>query len=211
MSGILGRKIGMTQSFSEEGALVPVTVIQAGPCKVLELRAKDKNGYESAVLGFEEVEGAKLRKKALLGYFKKLGSPVFKIVREFRGLSAEAGQDISVSQFQPGDLLQIQGTSRGKGWAGAIKRWNFARGRESHGGDYNRALGSTGNHTWPARTVPGRKMSGRMGSELISIKNIEVVDVIPEDNLLIVKGPVPGGENGLLKIVKIGEKKKAAS
>lgn len=211
MSGILGRKIGMTQSFSEEGALVPVTVIQAGPCKVLELRAKDKNGYESAVLGFEEVEGAKLRKKALLGYFKKLGSPVFKIVREFRGLSAEAGQDISVSQFQPGDLLQIQGTSRGKGWAGAIKRWNFARGRESHGGDYNRALGSTGNNTWPARTVPGRKMSGRMGSELISIKNIEVVDVIPEDNLLIVKGPVPGGENGLLKIVKIGEKKKAAS
>lgn len=211
MTKILGRKIGMTQSFADEGTLVPCTVIQAGPCKVLQLKTKEKDGYESAVLGFEQVEGTKIKKRALLGYFKKLGTPVYKVVREFPGTEFEAGQDISVEQFQVGDVVEVQGVSRGKGWAGAIKRWNFSRGRETHGGNFNRALGSTGNNTWPARTVLGRKMSGRLGNETVTVKNLEVVAVMPEDNLLVLRGPVPGGENGLLKIIKTGEKKKAAS
>lgn len=207
MSVLLGRKIAMTQSFSEEGTLLPVTVIQAGPCRVLGLRTKEQNGYEAAILGFEQIEGSKLKSKPGLGFFKKLGSPVFKVIREFRGMQAEINQEVSVEAFKAGDLLQIQGMSRGKGWAGAIKRWNFSRGRETHGGKFNRALGSTGNNTWPARTFRGRRMSGRLGYEKVSIKNVEVLSVIPEDNLLIVKGPVPGGENGLLTIKKIVERK----
>jgi large subunit ribosomal protein L3 len=178
----------------------------------LELRTKEKNGYEAAVLGFEPVEGARLKSKPQLGFFKKLSSPVFKVIREFRGVKAEVNQEVSVESFKPGDQLQIQGVSRGKGWAGAIKRWNFSRGRETHGGNFNRALGSTGNNTWPARTIPGRRMSGRLGFEKVSIKNVEVVAVMPEDHLLIVKGPVPGGEHGLLRIERIAETKtKAAS
>jgi len=207
MSGILGRKIGMTVNFGVDGEMQAVTVIQAGPCKVLEQRTQEKHSYQAAVIGFEEVEGSRMKKKPRLGFFKKLGTPVYRVVREFRGLEVEPGTDIRVDQFAAGDRLTITGISRGKGWASAIKRWNFSRGRETHGGNFNRAIGSCGMKEFPARTIKGKKMSGRMGSDKITQKSVEVVEILPEDNLLIVRGPVVGGENALLKITKSGGSK----
>lgn len=210
MSAILGRKIGMTVKFDESGEQIPVTVIQAGPCRVLKSKTVENDGYEAAVVGFEEIEGNRLKNQAKLGLFKKLGSPVFRVVREFRNLKAEDGSELSVEQFKAGDLLKVTGTSRGKGWAGAIKKWNFSRGRETHGAKFNRALGGTGMCEFPGRVFKGRKMSGRMGNEKVTQKSVEVVDVIKEDNLLVVKGSIVGGENGLLTIQKHGERKAAA-
>jgi large subunit ribosomal protein L3 len=162
------------------------------------------------VLGFEEIPGARSN-KALLGFFKKLQAPVYRFIREFRGHEAPAGQDVGVAQFSKGEALTVEGVSIGKGWAGTIKRWNFSRGRQSHGGNFNRAPGSCGMHTWPARTIPGKKMPGRMGSEYVTLKSVEVVDVIPEENLLLLKGSVPGGEQSLLKICTSKHQKKKAA
>ncbi|TVQ80286.1 MAG: 50S ribosomal protein L3 [Bradymonadales bacterium] len=212
MSALIGRKIAMTQVFGPDGELVPATIIQAGPCRVLEHKTAETAGYESSILGFEEIPGAKLKKKALLGWFKKLKSPAYRVVREFSRVEAEVGSLVGVEQFKAGDSVKIQGVSKGKGWAGAIKRWNFSRGRETHGGNFNRALGGTGMNTWPARTYRGRKMSGRLGNETTSLVAVQVVAVMPEDALLIVKGPVPGCKTGLLKIEMSsrGKKKLAA-
>lgn len=211
MGILIGRKIGMTQSFGEDGQMIPVTVIQAGPCRVVEQRSTDKHGYSAAVIAFEEIPGAKA-KKPRLGFFKKLSSPVYRIIREFRDAQGNVGEDLTVAQFTKGETLTVEGISIGKGWASVIKKWNFSRGRESHGGNFNRAPGSIGMHTWPARTLPGKKMSGRMGNEKVTLKSVEVVDVIPEENLLLVKGPVPGVDQALLKICtsKFQRKKKAA-
>lgn len=211
MSALIGRKIGMTQVFGPDGEMLPATVIQAGPCRVLKHRTEDKDGYTASVLGFDEVPGAKLKNKSLLGWFKKLKTPAYRFVREFDLIEAEEGSEVTVEQFQKGDFVKLQGISKGKGWAGAIKRWNFSRGRETHGGNFNRALGGTGMNTWPARTYPGRKMSGRLGNETVSLVAVEVIDVMPEDGLLVVKGPVPGSKNGIVKIEKtLRGKKKAA-
>jgi len=210
MGILLGRKIGMTQAFLEDGELIPVTVIQAGPCRVLELRTKEKNGYQAAILGFEEIPGARSRKPRL-GFFKKLQAPVFKFIREFRDADAPAGQDLKVDQFKKGETVTVEGISIGRGWTSVIKKWNFSRGRETHGGNFNRAPGSIGMHTWPARTLPGKKMSGRMGNEQTTLKSVEVVDIIPAENLILLKGPVPGSDQGLLKIsTSKFQRKKAA-
>lgn len=200
MTAILGRKIGMTQSYGDDGRLLPVTLIEAGPCQVLQQKTEEKDGYQASVLGFEKIEGSKLKNRSRLGFFKKLGVPVFKVVREFRGLNLEVGSEISVSEFQAGDRITIVGVSRGKGWASGIKRWNFSRGRETHGGNFNRAIGSCGMKEFPGRTIKGKKMSGRMGGDRKTVKEIEIIGTIPEDNVLLVKGPVVGGENGLLII-----------
>lgn len=210
MGVIIGRKIGMSQVFGEDGELIPVTVIQAGPCKVLEARTTDKHGYQAIVVGFEELAGAKVR-KPLLGMFKKLQSEAFRFVKEFRDHAANPGETITVEQFKKGDEVRIEGTTIGKGWAGVIKKWNFSRGRESHGGNFNRAMGSAGMHTWPARTIPGKKMSGHLGVEKKTLKAVTVVDVIPEDNLLIVKGPCPGVDMAVLKISTTASTKKKAA
>ncbi len=210
MACILGRKVGMTQSFDEDGEALPITVIKAGPCKVVAQRTLEKDGYQAAILGFEEIEGAKARNKSVLGFFKKLGTGVYRVVKEFRDFSPEVGTDLNVSQFAPGDLLLVRGVSKGKGFANVIKLWNFGTGRESHGGNCQRKIGSTGMHTWPARVIKGKKMPGRMGSEMITLRSVEVVKVIPEENLLLVKGPVPGIRDVLLTIQKLSQKKKAA-
>lgn len=207
MAAILGRKIGMTQAFDSEGGLIPVSVIQAGPCKVLATRVEDKNGYAAAVLGFEEVEGAKVKNKSLLGAFKKWGTPCYKVIREFRGFSTQPGADLSVAQFNPGDILQIEGVTKGHGWTSVIKKYNFGTGRESHGGNCQRKMGSSGMHTWPAHVIKGKKMSGHWGCENVTFKSVEVVKVVPEENLLMVKGPLPGGRLALIKAQKIGVKK----
>lgn len=207
MGCILGRKMGMTQAFGDDGEMMPVTVIQAGPCKMLTEKTIDKDGYQAAVVGFEEVEGAKIGKKALLGMFKKYGSGAFKVIREFRDFQPAkqegSSNDLTVSQFAPGDILLVEGVSKGKGFANVIKLWNFSTGRESHGGNCQRKIGSTGMHTWPAHVIKGKKMPGRMGSESVTIRSVEVVKVMPEDNILLVKGPLPGIRQSLLSIRKL--------
>lgn len=210
MTTLIGRKVGMTQNFGSEGQLTPLTVVQAGPCRVLTYRTQEKDGYEAAVVGFEEVAGSKLTNKnqAELGFFKKLGSPVYRTVREFSQRAAEPGSDLTVEQLQAGDRVEVRAVSKGKGWAGAIRRWNFSRGRETHGGKFNRALGSTGQNTEPARVMKGTKMSGRLGGESIYLRSVVVVDVIPEENLLVLKGPIPGGKGNLITIKKRETSKK---
>lgn len=211
MAAILGRKVGITSGYDTKGNQIPVSVIQAGPCKVLGLRTKDKEGYEAAIVGFEEVEGARLKKKPLLGLFKKLGTACYKVVREFRDFKPELGAELKVDQFKPGDVLLVEGTSKGHGWTSVIKKWNFGTGRESHGGNCQRKMGSSGMHTWPAHVIKGKKMSGRWGSEKTTLRSIEVVQVLPEDGLLLVKGALPGGKRGLLKIQKLGTNAKASA
>jgi large subunit ribosomal protein L3 len=203
MAFIVGRKIGMTQTFTADGKRIPVTIVQAKPGKVLSVKTTDKDGYNAAVAGFEEIEGAKINAKAQLGYFKKLGSACYKIVKECRDLDAEAGADLTVEQFTAGDVLRVSGLSKGKGWTGTIKLWNFSRGRGSHGGKFIRHPGSIGNCTEPARVPKGRKMAGVWGSDKISLRSSTVVAVDKEDDLLLVKGPLPGGKNGLLMVEKL--------
>ncbi|MBN8554049.1 MAG: 50S ribosomal protein L3 [Deltaproteobacteria bacterium] len=207
MAQLLGRKVGMTQAFGPEGEAIPVSVIKAGPCKVLQAKTVEKDGYQSVVLGFEEVEGSKIKAKAQLGAFKKLGTACFKVTKEIQGGTAETGADLNVSQFAEGDILLIEGVSKGHGWTSVIKKWNFGTGRESHGGNCQRKMGSSGMHTWPAHVIKGKKMSGRWGSEKITLRTVEVVKVVLEDHLLMVKGPLPGGRHGLLKMRKMGVKK----
>jgi large subunit ribosomal protein L3 len=213
MGVILGRKIGMTQGFGPDGELIPVTVIKAGPCKVVSTRKDDGDGYSAAVVGFEEVEGAKLGSKSLLGFFKKMNTACFRVLREFRGFTAQAGDDLTVAQFAPGESVIITGTSKGKGMTSVIKKWNFSRGRMSHGGNCKRKVGSIGMHTWPAHVIKGKKMAGRWGNEQVTLRTVEVVKAIPEDNLLLLKGPVPGSPDSLVVIrtnESLGKKKTAA-
>lgn len=208
MASILGRKIGMTQTFGPDGKMVAVSVIKAGPCKVLSRRTKEKEGYVASVVGFEDIEGSKVKNKPLLGLFKKLGVSPYREIKELRDLDAEPGTELTVTQFTEGDLVSVRGTSKGKGFQGVIKRHGFSGMRGSHGADFKRAMGSAGMHTWPARVLKGKKMPGHDGVDQICVKNIEVLKTVPEENLLLVKGAVPGAKNGLLRIEKIGSRKK---
>ncbi|MGE4554646.1 MAG: 50S ribosomal protein L3 [Candidatus Paceibacterota bacterium] len=210
MKFILGKKVKMSQIFEEEGKVIPVTIIEAGPVIVTKILTKEKNGYEAIQVGFEEKK--KNIKKPLLGQFKKLkekiGNKVFRFLKEFRldkgkkeeGVSYELGQEIKVDIFSPGDKVTVSGISRGKGFQGVVKRHHFKGSPKSHGTkDRWRAPGSIG-ATTPQRVVKGRKMAGRTGGERITIKNLEVVKVDPEKNLLYLKGAVPGKKGTLLEI-----------
>jgi large subunit ribosomal protein L3 len=198
MKFILGQKLGMTQTFDEKGGPVPVTLIEAGPCQVLQIKTKEKDGYTAAQVGFEKIEKEKKIKKPLQ---KK----PFKYLREFRLDESEIknyelGKKIDVSIFKEGDLLKISGISKGKGFAGAVKRWGFHGRPSTHGTKHEeRGLGSVGSTT-PSRVVKGRKMPGRMGGERVTVKNLKIVKVDKENNLLAVSGAVPGRRGTLLEI-----------
>jgi len=210
MSVILGRKIGITSAVAADGSSVPVTVVKAGPCKVLDLRTKDKHGYDATIVGFESIEGAKVGSKALLGVFKKLGTQCYRVIREFAGIKLDAGTELSVTAFNIGDIVKVEAVSKGHGWTSVIKKWNYATGRESHGGNCQRKMGSSGMHTWPAHVIKGKKMSGRWGTENITLRSVEVWGLVPEENLILVKGPLPGGKGGLIKIERLTAAKQAA-
>ncbi|WP_353685984.1 50S ribosomal protein L3 [Thermodesulfovibrio sp. 3462-1] len=203
MRGILGRKVGMTQIFDEEGRIVPVTVIEAGPCWVVQVRSKDKDGYEAVQLGFKEVKKEKNIPKPLLGIFKKAGVPPCRVLKEFKMAGFNVGDKVTVEIFSKGDVVSVRGISKGKGFQGVMKRHNFAGGPDSHGSMFNRAPGSIGASSFPSRVWKGKRMAGHMGNERVTVKNLKIVDVIPEQNLLLVKGAVPGGENGILEIWKV--------
>ncbi|MGB9779932.1 50S ribosomal protein L3 [Caldanaerobacter sp.] len=200
--GILGRKHGMTQIFDEKGEVIPVTVIEAGPCVVVQKKTEDKDGYNAIQVGFGDISEKRVN-KPLLGHFKKAGVAPKKYLREFRldDISGyEVGTEIKVDIFKPGDRVDVTGISKGKGFAGVIKRYGARRGPMSHGSKYHRRVGSMGATTDPGRTLKGKKMPGRMGGERVTIKNLEVVKVDPELNLLVIKGSVPGPKGSLLII-----------
>jgi len=201
MSGLIGRKIGMTQVFTEAGNMVSVTAIEAGPCVVTQIKTVAREGYSAIQLGFGEAKRLNAPEKGHLG---KVG--LFKHLREFRAEDAsevEVGQRVDVGVFQPGDCVDIVGTSKGRGFAGTIKRHHFSGGPKTHGqSDRHRAPGSVGAGTDPGRVLKGQRMAGHMGSRRVTVKRIEVVKADPDRNLLLVRGAVPGAKNGLVEIRK---------
>ena len=207
VNALIGKKLGMSQLFSPDGEVTPVTVIQVGPCTVTQIKSVDRDGYNAVQLGFGERKPQRT-KKPLLGHFKKSGKGPFAVVREVRVDDIgefELGQEVSADIFQVGELVQVVGRSKGKGFAGTIKRWNFSRGPMSHGGMNKRAPGSVGCSATPARVIKGRKMPGQMGNRKATVKGLMVVDVRPEENIILIRGAVPGGRNGVVFIKKSGK------
>ncbi len=200
---ILGKKIGMTQIFNEEGLAIPVTVIEAGPCTVVQKKTIETDGYNAIKVGFEDVPERKLNKPER-GLFAKINVPFKKYLREFKFEDIdkyEVGQEIKVSDmFAAGDLVDVSGISKGKGFQGAIKRHGFSIGRMSHGSKYHRRAGSMGSTSTPGRVFKGKKLPGHMGARKVTIQNLDVVRVDADRNLLLVKGSVPGPKGGLLII-----------
>jgi large subunit ribosomal protein L3 len=205
VQGIIGKKLGMGQIFSDDGKAEAVTAIEAGPCVVTQIKTTVKEGYNAAQLGFGE---AKRLNSPQRGHLKELGQ--FKHLQEFRVADTEAikvGDKVDVSLFKEGDLIDITGVSKGKGFAGVVKRHGFAGGPKTHGqSDRHRAPGSIGATTTPGRVFKGMRMAGHMGSNRVTVRHLEVYKADPERNLLLVKGAVPGARNGLLLIKKSGEK-----
>ena len=206
MPGILGKKIGMTSIFNAEGDLVTVTVIKAGPCKVVSIREKEKDGYSAVVLGFEERKEKHLT-KPVLGQFKKNKISPSRVVKEFRNFdtsSIKVGDEIKTDVFKEGDIVKVSGKSKGKGFQGVMKRHNFGGvGGTTHGqSDRLRAPGSIGASSYPSRVFKGQRMAGRKGFENVTVRNLKVIKIIPEDNLIMVKGAVPGAINSIVELKK---------
>lgn len=200
MKGILGRKIGMTQIFAADGSVVPVTVIEATPNVVLQKKNADNDGYEADQLGFAD-KREKLATKPAIGHAKKAGTAPKRFIREISGPSdLEVGAEVKVDVFAEGEFVDVTGTSKGKGTAGAIKRWGFQRGKMTHGSKYHRGNGSLATIRDANRVPKGKKMHGRLGSETITVQNLEIVKVDAERNVLLIKGSVPGARNSFLKI-----------
>jgi large subunit ribosomal protein L3 len=202
MTGILGKKIGMTQVYLEDGTLVPVTVVEAGPCTVVQVKTPAKDGYEAVQIGFREERKAKNVTKPLAGIFKKAGTPAFKKLKEFKVSGLKVGDTIKADAFSKGDVVSATGVSKGKGFQGVMKRHNFKGGPGSHGSMFNRAPGSIGASSYPSRVWKGIRMAGHMGDERVTVQGITVVDVMPEKNLILLAGSVPGGTNAILEIWK---------
>lgn len=201
MVGILGKKLGMTQVFTEDGRACPVTVIEAGPCCVVQVKTIDKDGYEAVKIGFSEVKEKKLRKPEL-GIFKKAGVKPCRILKEYPIGGLKVGEFVTVDRFAKGDRVAVSSVSKGKGFQGVMKRHNFSGGPGSHGSMFNRAPGSIGASSYPSRVWKNQGMPGHMGSERVTVKNIEVVDVRAEQNLLLIKGAVPGATGTIVEIKK---------
>jgi large subunit ribosomal protein L3 len=204
MLGLIGKKVGMTQVFDETGRVVPVSVIQAGPCPVIQTKTSDKDGYEAVQLGFSDAREKRVT-KPLLGHFKKAGTSPKRILREFRDPTAtgyETGATVTVDMFEAGTKVTITGTSKGKGFQGVIKRCGYSGGDDAHGCTTHRMPGSIGSSAWPSRVRKNVALPGRMGGLRVTVKNLTVVGVDKERNLLWVKGCVPGGPNSYVEVRK---------
>lgn len=210
MAGIIGKKLGMTQVYDENGKVVPVTVIQAGPCPVLDVKKVETHGYAAVQLGFGSKKARNVS-KAVLGHLAKSGNneqpPA--LIKEFRYTedpSENIGEVLTVDSFEAGKFVDVIGTTKGKGFQGVVKRYNFGGGRASHGGDWTRKPGSIGMCNWPGKVYKGRKMPGHTGSVQRTIMGLKVVQVRPEDNVILVKGAVPGAKGGIV-VVRDAKKK----
>jgi large subunit ribosomal protein L3 len=202
MEGILGRKVGMTQIYVEDGTVIPVTVIKAGPCLVVQVKTADNDGYEAVQVGLVEEKPAKPNQPQA-GHFKKAGIAPVRKVEEFRldsGEELKAGDEVKASMFNEKDWVDVVGTSKGKGYQGVMKRHNFAGGRGSHGSMFHRAPGSIGSSAYPSRVFKGMRMAGRMGGERVTTKNLQIVKIDAEQNLIYVRGAVPGPKSGYVAI-----------
>ena len=201
--GLIAKKIGMTQIFAEDGAVIPVTVVEAGPCAVVQIKTVEKDGYAAAQLGFGELKLNKTN-KPMQGHFKKADVAPKKYLREFKldDLdSLNAGDIIKADVFEAGDIVDVRGTSKGKGTAGAIKRWNFSRLKESHGtGPNARHAGSLGACSDPSRVFKGKKLAGHLGAEKVTVQNLCIAKVDAENNLIAIKGAIPGPKGGIVVI-----------
>ena len=202
--GLIGRKIGMTQVFSEEGEVLPVTVIEAGPCIVVTKKTDEKNGYKAIQVGFGNQKESRVS-LPLRGQFKKASLPPCQVLKEFRIEDVEAydvGQKLTVEVFSVGEKVSITGTSKGRGFAGVVKRWGFWGGPGTHGAMFHRAPGSIGASADPSRVLKGKKLPGHYGNVHVTVRNLEIVDIKTEQNLLLVKGSVPGGKRGIILVKK---------
>ena len=206
MDGILGKKLGMTQIYADDGTVIPVTVIQAGPCLIVQRKTVEQDGYEAVQIGLVEERPAKKVGRPLEGHFKKAGIAPTRRVVELTLDAGDADKDVkpgdsfNVTIFAEKDYVDVIGTSKGKGFQGVMKRHNFAGGRGSHGSMFHRAPGSIGSSAYPSRVYPGMRGTGRMGGKRITTKNLQVVKVDPEQNLLYIRGAVPGPKSGYLQI-----------
>ena len=199
---ILGKKIGMTQIFTEDGRLIPVSVIEAGPCRVVQKKTEEVDGYKAVQVGFENKKERKANKPEQ-GHFKKAGVPVMKYLKEFKLENAaelNVGDELTVAQFEAGELVDVTGTSKGHGYAGTIKRWGTHRGPMTHGSHYHRGPGSLGACSDPSRVFKGKKMPGHYGVDKVTIQNLDLVKIDSERTLLLVKGSIPGPKGGLVVV-----------
>ena len=204
MSGLIGKKIGMTSIYDENGKNIPCTVIQAGPCVVTQVRTKEVDGYEALQLGFDD-KAEKQSTKALNGHFKKAGTTAKRRVVEFQGFEQDLklGDQVLADHFEEGEFVDVSGTSKGKGFQGVVKRHGFAGSERTHGQQsMNRAPGSVGAASYPARVFKGMRMGGRMGGDTVKVQNLRVLKVVKDKNLIVVKGAVPGHKNSYVIIQK---------
>jgi large subunit ribosomal protein L3 len=203
VKGIIGRKIGMTQVFTAEGNVIPVTVVEAGPCVVTQKKTVTTDGYNAIQIGFERIISEKKLNKPQYGHFKKAGVEPMKHLREVRMEEVDqfnVGQVISAEIFAEGELVDIQGVSIGKGFQGVVKRHNFSGGPAGHGSMFHRRVGSIGMKEWPAEVMKGKKMPGHMGARKVTTQRLKIVRVMPEKNIILVQGAIPGHENGVVYI-----------
>jgi len=205
VQGIIGKKVGMTQVYAEDGRALPVTVIEAGPCVVVQRKSKDRDGYAAVQLGLVEQRKAKRITKPMKGHFAKADLPPCRVLRELpvaEDAKVSVGDKVSVDLFAPGDAINVVGVSKGRGFQGVMKRHNFSGGKASHGSMFHRAPGSIGQSAYPSRVFKGMKGAGHMGNDRVTVRNLEVVRVDTENNLLIVRGSVPGAGGSYVVIRK---------
>ena len=203
MSAIIGRKIGMTQLYSEDGRVVPVTVLEAGPCPVVGRRTSGKDGYEALQIAFGQIREKRLG-RPVLGQFKKAGVPIRRIVREVPPMDGlEVGAEVKVDRFGIGSLVDVTGISKGRGFAGVVRRHHFSGGDNAHGCKTKKQPGSIGASAYPSRVIKGKKLPGQMGNKRVTVKNLKVVGVDAQDNLIWVRGAVPGCTNGFVMIKSV--------
>jgi large subunit ribosomal protein L3 len=201
-NGLVGRKLGMTQIYDDAGRLTPVTVVEAGPCRVTQVRRQDRHGYDAVQLAFEDVPDRKLT-KAELGHLKTTKSPGYGVLREFKLLGeSQIGQVLKADVFGKGDWVDVQGISKGKGYQGVIKRHHYRGGPETHGSMFHRAPGSIGSSSFPSRVWKNKALPGQMGNERVTVHRLKVMEVRPDENLLFVSGAVPGAVGGLVIVRK---------
>jgi large subunit ribosomal protein L3 len=205
MRGLIGKKIGMTQIFSDNGILVPVTVVEAGPCVVTQVKTKNSDGYDAVQIGYSDLKN-KHSNKPLSGHFKKANVSAKRFLAEFQPVSNydyKAGQQFGVSLFKKGELVSVTGTSKGKGFSGVMKRHGFGGGPKTHGQrEHPRSAGSIGQASDPSRVFKGMKMAGQYGNKKVSTRNLEIVSVLSQDNQLLIKGAIPGANNSIVYITK---------
>jgi large subunit ribosomal protein L3 len=213
VEGLIGKKIGMTQQFDEQGNAIPVTIIQAGPCFVIQRKTEEKDGYSALQLGFVESNPKRKPIKPVTGHFQKSGVQPTRILREFQydaQKEAKAGDRFHLDIFQVGEKVNVVGISKGKGFAGVVKRWGHHGGKSSHGSMFHRAPGSIGSSADPSHVLKGKKLPGHMGDERVTVRNLTIIEADKEHNLLVVKGAVPGANGGYLLIKKVNFQAKSS-